>query len=177
MKKSILDQNGIQKCVVKLAERLVAQIPWPERRQAMADVTNTLLNGKIRVAETVFGWNRNSVELGVNELRTGIVCLNDLSKRRKPKTEEKHPELLVELDNILGPESQAESHLKTDLAYTNMTASSVRTALAERGFPDGSIPSLRTLSNILNRQKYRLRRVVKNQVQKKRNTPTPSSKM
>ena len=105
---------------------------------------------------------------GGNSTGTGIACVNDLSKRRKRKTEEKHPELLLELHTIMAPVSQAESHLKTDLAYTKMTATAVRSALLERGLPDGAVPTLRTLSNILNRQKYRLRRVVKSQVQKKR---------
>jgi hypothetical protein len=32
-------------------------------------------SGNARQAETLFGWNRVTVELGLNELRTGIMCL------------------------------------------------------------------------------------------------------
>jgi len=35
-------------------------------------------------------------KLGLKELRAGIVCVNDLSRRRKPKSEEKHPKLLAD---------------------------------------------------------------------------------
>jgi hypothetical protein len=177
MKTSILEQNEIPSGVVELVQRLTEKIPWPARRQAMADVTNTLLKGKARVAEAVFGWGRTAVKLGMNELQTGIVCVNDLSKRRKPKTEEKYPKLLVDLRTIVDPESQAQSHLSTKFSYMNMTAAAVRSALLEKGWSDETIPTVRTLSNILNRQDYKLRSVAKTQVQKKRKTLTRSSKM
>ena len=58
MKTSILHQNHISDSVVDLINRMVVRIPWPARRLAMADVTQSLLSGKVRVAEYVFGWNR-----------------------------------------------------------------------------------------------------------------------
>ena len=125
----------------------------------------------------MFGWGRTTVELGMNELRTGLACLNDLSERRKPRTEEKYPQLLVDLRNIMDPESQAESHLRTSFSYTNMTAETVRSALLEKGWSKERIPTIRTLCNIMNRQDYRLRSVAKTQVQKERNGPTRSSRM
>jgi hypothetical protein len=177
MKISILERNEIPGVVVDLVGRLVDKIPWPERRAAMADATQTLLNGKARVAEDVFGWGRTTVELGANELRTGMVCVNDLSKRRKPKTEEKYPKMLVDIRGIMDPKSHAQSHLRTRFSYTHMTASAVRTALIEKGWSTEVVPTVRTLSNLLNRQDYRRRRVVKTQVQKKRLLPTRSSRM
>ena len=66
------------------------------------------------------------------------------------------------------PESHAQSHLRTAFSYTNMTAKSVRAALLEKGWDDADLPTVRTLSNVLNRLDYRLRRVEKSQVQKKR---------
>ena len=172
MKKSILEKNNIPECVVMLAARLVERVAWPERRQAMADATLTLLEGKTRVAEEVFGWARSTVELGIKELRSGIVCANDLSRRRKPKTEDKHPELLGDIRVIMDPKSHAQSHLRTTLSYTNVTAKAARLALLEAGWDEADLPGVRTISNILNRQDYRLRRVEKSQVQKKRRGPT-----
>ena len=177
MKTSVLEQNEIDMGVVELVQRLVDMISWPDRRQAMADVTNTLLNGRTRVAEDVFGWGRTAVTLGMSELQTGIVCVNDLSKRRKPTTEEKYPQLVVDIRKIVDSASQAQASLRTPFSYMKMTATAVRSALLEKGWPEEKVPAVRTLSNILNRQDYRLRRVVKTQVQKKRNTPTPSSTM
>ncbi len=177
MKTSILEQNKIGIGEVELVQRLVGMIPWPARRQAMADVTNSLLDGKPRVAEDVFGWGRAGVTLGINELKAGITCVNDLSKRRKPTTEEKYPQLLEDIRTIADSASQAQASLRTPFSYMKMTAKAVRSALLEKGWTEEKLPSLRTISNILNRQDYRLRRVVKTQVQKKTQTPTPSSRM
>jgi hypothetical protein len=172
MKVAIVKKNGIGPEIIKTISFLIARIPWPSRRQAMAEVTVRLLDSKPRVAEDIFGWGRSTVKLGMNELRTGIVCLNDISKRRKPKTEEKYPEMITDIHNILEPESHADPQLRTTLPYTNMTASAVRKALLEGGWSKDKVPSVRTMSDILFRQGYRLRTVVKTKVQKKTSGPT-----
>jgi hypothetical protein len=176
MKISMVQKNGISTDVLQLISRLVDQVPWSARRRAMADVVQVLLAGKVRVGEEVFGWGRFTIELGMNELRTGIVCVNDLSVRCKPKTEEKHPKMMEDIRTIMDPECQADPQLRTTLAYTNKTASSVRAALLEMGWPESQIPHQRTISNILNRHSYRLRTVAKTRVQKKRHGPTTSSR-
>jgi hypothetical protein len=176
MKTSTLDRKGITTDLVDLVSRLVDLIPWPERRRAMGDVALVLLDGKHRVAEDVFGWGRSVVQVGINEFKTGISCVNDLSTRVKPKTEEKTPELLVEIHSIMEPHSEADSHLRTTLLHTNMTANAVYIALVEKGWSAESLPTVRTISNILLRQNYQLRTVAKTKVQKKQQKPTPSLK-
>lgn len=177
MKTSILTQNKISEEVVALISRLVGLVPWPLRRQAMGDVTLSLLNGKHRVAEDVFGWGRSVVEMGMHELRTGILCLHDLSNRHRPRTEDNDPKLLDDIREIMEPYCQSESHLRTKLLYTNMTAKAVYNALLAKGWSEDILPSMRTISNILGRHDYRLRRVEKTKVQKKRRKPMRSSKM
>lgn len=172
MKTSILSRSGVSAQVVDLISRLVDLVPWPIRRQAMGDVTASLLDGKPRVAEDVFGWNRATVELGMNESRTGISCVNDLSTRHKPKAEEKDPRLLEDIREIMDPHCQAEPRLRTTLLYTNMTAQAVYDALLENGWSKEKLPTVRTISNILERHDYRLRTVAKTKVQKKRRTQT-----
>jgi hypothetical protein len=176
MKTSTLVRNGISKELVDLISRLIDLIPWPARRCAMGDVTLLLLDGKHRVAEDVFGWGRSVVEVGIKEFQTGISCVNDISQRLKPKTEVKKPELLVEIRDIMEPQSESESHLRTTLLYTNMTAEAVYDALVEKGWSAESLPTVRTISNILIRNNYRLRTVAKSKVQKKQQKPTLSLK-
>jgi len=177
MKPATLARNGVSVEMVELIGRLIDLIAWPERRRAMGDVTQTLLDGKRRVAEDVFGWSRKAVELGIHEHQTGIACINDISARGKPKTEDKHPELLAEIQTIMEPHSESESSLRTTLLYTNMTAKTVHEALVQKGWTEASLPSVRTISNLLNRQDYRLRTVAKSKVQKKPTKLMPSSKM
>ena len=168
MKTSVQVRNGVSSQMVDLVIRLVDLIPWPIRRTAMGDVTTSLLDGKPRVAEGVFGWNRATVELGMNEFRTKVLCINNISTRRKPKVEEKEPRLLVDIIEIMNPQSQAESHLRTTLLYSNMTAKAVYDALLVKGWLQESLPTIQTISNILDRHNYRLRTVAKAKVQKKR---------
>ncbi len=177
MKTSTLDKNGISKELVELISRLVDLIPWPERRKAMGDVTVSILEGKPRVAEKEFGWSRLGVSLGINEYRSGITCVNDLTERHRPKTEEKSPQLIEDIRKILEPCSQADPGLRTTLLYTNITSQAVYNKLVEGGWPEESLPTVRSISNILNRHGYRLRTVAKTKVQKKRRKPTLSSKM
>jgi len=176
MKISILNQNGITPEAVALISRLVESVPWPARRQAMGDVVLSILDGKRRVAEHVFGWNRESVKLGMNEFRTGITCVNDLSSRHKPKVEEKYPDLLACIHEIMDPHCQAEPRLRTTLLYTNKTAKVVYEALLQKGWSVEMLPTVRTISNILNRNHYRLRTVAKTKVQKKHRSRTRSSR-
>jgi hypothetical protein len=95
MKTSVLNRNGITPEIAGLITRLVALIPWPVWRQAMGDVVLTILDGRPRIADNEFGWSRSAVALGIKEFESGIVCVNDLSERHKPKSEEKNPELLT----------------------------------------------------------------------------------
>lgn len=176
MKTTTLARNGVSAEMVDLIGRLVGLIPWPVRRCAMGDVTVVLLDGKQRVAENVFGWNRRAVEVGIHEYQTGIACVNDISNRVEPRTEDKYPELLAEIQAIMESHSESESSLRTTLMYTNMTAKTVHEALVQKGWATQSLPSVRTISNLLNRQDYRLHTVAKSKVQKKPPKPTPSLK-
>lgn len=176
MKTSTLERNGVSTEMVDLIGRLIDLIEWPARRRAMGDVTMALLDGKQRVAEDVFGWNRRAVELGIHEYQTGIACVNDITARGKPKTEDKHPKLLAEIQTIMEPHSESQASLRTTLLYTNITAKTVHQALVQKGWSEADLPSVRTISNLLNRQDYRLRTVAKSKVQKKQTKPMLSSR-
>jgi hypothetical protein len=151
----------------ELLTRLVKQIPYEYRRQAMGDVVQTLLDGKSRKAEDALGWNRHTVKLGLNEFRTGIRCLSDVSARGKKKVEVDNPQLLNDIECILEPHSESDSHLRTTLLHSNVTAKSVRDALIEHGYSKDDLPAERTFYELLNRQGYRRRTVTKSKVQKK----------
>ena len=56
--------------------RLAAcKLKGAERRTFMAETTLKYCGGRARLAERVFGWGRETVEVGLAEKRTGIVCL------------------------------------------------------------------------------------------------------
>jgi hypothetical protein len=137
------------------------------RRQFQAEVAIEYCDGNPRVAEQMFKWGRNTVDTGLNELRTGIRCVDDFASRGRRKTEELRPELAREIRALVEPQSQADPKFQTPLAYTRLTARAVHEQLLTnaRG-TDRDVPAERTIHSILNRMGYRLRRVRKTQPQK-----------
>lgn len=148
-----------------------------ERRRAfMARVAVELLGGSARRAESHFGWSRDTVELGLAERASGIICLDNFGARGNHKSESKRPELEDDIRALTDPHSQADPQFKSSLAYTRLSAASVRRALIqEKGWKEEDLPAPRTMNTILNRLGYRLRSVAKARPEKKRQTARPSS--
>lgn len=48
-----------------------------KRRAFQAQVAIDYLKSKPRLTERTFVWDRNTVQLGLQELRTGIVCIDN----------------------------------------------------------------------------------------------------
>lgn len=147
------------------------------RRQFQAEVARQYCQGSARQAERTFGWGRDAVETGLNELRTGIRCGEDFSGRGRHKTEEQQPALVGQIHAIVEPKSQADPKFQTPLAFTRITAAAVRKQLvAWASSSQQRVPAERTVHDILNRLGYRLRRVCKTKPQKNFPKPTPSSR-
>jgi hypothetical protein len=145
------------------------------RRQFQAEMAIKYCRSNPRCAEGVFGWGRDAVNTGLNELRTGIRCVENYSTRGRPKSEEKSPELVQEIRALVEPTTQADPKFQTPLAYTRITAKAVHEQLVANAARDGrQMPAERTVYDILNRLGYRLRRVQKTKPQKKSRKPTPS---
>ncbi len=133
-----------------------------KRRAFEGQVALDYLDGSSRRAETVFGWSRKTVELGLNELRTGIICVGNSSNSGNRKTEEKLPKLQEDIRSLAEPQSQVDPKFQSPFLYTRMTAKAMREALRnKKGWKHKDLPCEKTIGNILNRLGYRLRRVQK----------------
>ena len=133
-----------------------------KRRAFQARVTLDYLGGSARRAESVFGWSRKTVELGLHELRTGMTCVDNFSARGNRRTEEKLPRLEQDIRALAEPESQVDPKFQSPFNYTRITAKAMRKALIEKkGWNDKDLPCENTIGSILNRLGYRLRRVQK----------------
>ena len=138
------------------------KLTGPKRRAFQAQVAIDYLDARPRKAERVFGWDRATVALGLNELRTGIVCVDNFKARGNKKSEEKNRQLEVDIRSLAEPESQIDPKFQSTFKYTRITAKAMRKALIEKkGWKDEDLPCEKTIGNILNRLDYRLRRVQK----------------
>jgi len=146
-----------------------------DRRAFQAEMALKYCGGNPRRAEDVFGWSRKAVQLGLHEKRSGMVCLGHHQFCCGAKLwEEKHPEVAQALWAVAGSHSQQDPTFRTTLSFTRLTAEEAIKQLRAQGFAEDVLPSRSCMSEVLNRNGYRLRPVIKAKPQKKSPKPTPS---
>jgi hypothetical protein len=149
--------------------RLAAsKMTGPTRRALQAEMTLKYCQGNPLQAETVFGWGRHTVALGLAERRTGIMCLGaQAAFSGRKRWEDQHPEIAAVLRQLAEAHAQQAPTFRTTLAYTRLTAKAALEALAAQGYSAEQLPSPSTMAEVLKRMGFRLRKVVKAKPQKK----------
>jgi hypothetical protein len=71
------------------------------------------LNSKPHLAEKIFGWDRKTVAPGLNELRSGVVCIDNFKARGNKKSAEKMPQLEIDRVSLRGT-SRCRKAVKAD---------------------------------------------------------------
>jgi hypothetical protein len=138
------------------------------RRAFQAEMTLKYCQGSARRAETVWGWSRDTVEVGLAERRMGIVCVGaHAAWSGRKRWEEKYPEAAKALQEVAEAHAQQDPTFRTTLAYTRLTAKAAGEALRAQGIAEAQLPSPSTMAEVLNRLGYRLRKVLKAKPQKK----------
>ena len=162
--------------IIQTIQSAARLLTGPKRRRFQAETALNYCNGSARQAEKVFGWGRAAVATGLNELRTGIRCLDAYPLRGRKKSEELCPQLIDHIHRLVEPQAQADPKFQTTMAYTRITAKAVRDALAAEPELKGFVPCRQTVGSLLNRLGYQLRRVLKARPEKNFPKPTRSSK-
>ncbi|WP_334893819.1 hypothetical protein [Nostoc sp.] len=129
------------------------------KRDFMAKVTEDYFNSSARKAETVLGWNRHSVQLGLHERWTGIVCVDNYQARGRHNSVEILPNLESDICLLVDAQAQADPKFQSTFLYARISARAVKEALvSEKGYDKRELPSRQTLGEILNRLGYRLKK-------------------
>jgi DDE family transposase len=145
-----------------------SKMSGPKRRAFEAEMTLKYCRGNPLLAETLFGWGRHTVEVGLAERRTGIICLGAQSAfSGRHRWEAKQPEVAEALRRLAEAHAQQDPTFRTTLAYTRLTAKAALAALRAQGYREDQLPSPSTMAEVLNRMGFRLRKVVKAKRQKK----------
>jgi Rhodopirellula transposase DDE domain len=149
--------------------RLAASTMTGSKRRAFeAEMTVTYCGGNPLLAETIFGWGRCPVAVGLAERRTGIRCLGAQSAfSGRKRWEAQYPEAAEALEKLAEAHAQQDPTFRTTLAYTRLTANAALEALRAQGYGEEQLPSPSTMAQVLNRLGFRLRKVVKAKPQKK----------
>ena len=146
------------------------------RRAFQAEMALKYCGGSARLSETVFGWKRQTVALGLAEKRSGLTCAGAQScfSGRK-RWEERQPEAAEALRQLAESYAQQDPTFNSTMAYTRLTAAAAIEQLSSQGFSEAQLPAPSTMADVLNRMGYRLRKVVKAKPKKNSPRPTPSS--
>ena len=149
--------------------RLAAsKMTGPTRRAFQAEMALKYCGGNPLLAETIFGWGRHTVAVGLAERRTGIMCLGAQSAfSGRKRWEDTNPEAADALSRLAEAQAQQDPTFRTTLAYTRLTAQAALEALRAHGYGTDQLPSPSTMAEGLNRRGFRLRTVVQATPQKK----------
>jgi hypothetical protein len=172
MKETDGTERGLSASQIEDLRLAASKLRGAERRSFQAQMTLKYCQGSARIAERVFGWGRATVEVGLGEHCSGIVCVGAQSAFSGSKRwEEKYPEAASALQQIAEAHAQQDPTFKTTIAYTRLTAQAAIDQLRDQGFGEEQVPGNSTMAGILNRMGYRLKPVVKAIPQK--NCPKP----
>jgi hypothetical protein len=129
------------------------------KRDLMTKVAEDYFAGSARKAETVFGWSRKRVQLGLNERHTGLRCLDNYGARGRHKSEIMLPNLTEDISAMVDMQSQADPKFQSTFLYTRVSARGVREELVKtKGYDEAKLPSGETIGAVLNRMGYRLKK-------------------
>lgn len=148
-------KDPIKATLKDAAQKLTGQ----RKRDFMAKVAEDYFGGSARKTETVLGWNRESVQLGLHERRSGIICVDNYRARGRHKSEAILVNLESDIRSLVDVQAQADPKFQSTFLYARMSATAVREALIhEKGYDDSQLPTRQTIGAILNRMGYRLKK-------------------
>jgi hypothetical protein len=163
-----LAQSSLTPVQIQDLRLAASKMTGATRRAFQAAMTLKYCHGSARLAETIMGWSRRAVEVGLAEHRTGITCLGaHAAFSGRKRWEEQYPEAAEALRQLAEAHAQQDPTFRTTLAYTRLTAAAAREALRAQGIVEEHLPSPSTMAEVLNRMGYRLRKVIKAKPQKK----------
>ena len=159
---------GVEEDHLEDLKLAASKMKGPERRAFCAEMVLKYCRGIPRRCDKWFCWSRRTITLGLHEKRSGMICLGAHEAFCGNKAwEEKHPEVAAALRSLAESHAQQDPSFRGALAYTRLTAKEALNQLRLQGFEEEVLPSPSTMAEVLNRNDYRLRPVVKAKPQKK----------
>ena len=135
------------------------KLSGPKKREFTAQVALDYFDGSARKTESVMGWDRVSVQRGLDTLATGVPFIDNYGARGRKKTEELFPHLADDVRELVDGQAQADPKFQTPFCYLRMSAQAVRDLLIRhKGYTDEQLPSRQAIGRVLNRLGYRLRK-------------------
>src|ERR1700739_1454400 len=124
--------ESLCECYDAMWQAAAKRLRGHQRRLFLAEVTLTLCDGNTRQAERRFGWGRQTIAKGVQELQQGIRCVENFTARGRSRWQEEDPQRAEDIRALVEPHTQADPELKSQRRYTNLTAKELRQQLQSK---------------------------------------------
>ena len=112
-----------------------------KRRAFQAEMALKYCEGNVRLTETIFGWGRETVAVGLAEKRTGLICYSAQSAFSGNKRwEDRHPDIAEALRQLAEAHAQQDPTFRTTISYPRLTAAEALKQLRAQGFQDDHLP-------------------------------------
>jgi hypothetical protein len=129
-------------------------------REFIASVVKRLGYGGQYFAERVLRWNRVTIRKAMLELEAGVFIDHRKSNKGRKRCKEHLPELEDSICAIVEPDVQTDPTFRSTRLHTPLTARQVRRRLiSDFSFKNKDLPSIRTISTLLNHLGFTLIKV------------------
>jgi hypothetical protein len=146
----------------ELHRETAKELKGPARRLYMARVAQNLGRGGPSVLSRAVGWSRDTINKGLKELKSGLICYDNYSGRGRKRAEVQHPNLLDDIRAIADQHSQTDPSFASTRLYLRLSAASVRQQLIQlKGYQAETLPSAEVIRQRLNELGYNLQAVKK----------------
>jgi transposase len=146
----------------------INKLKGADRRIAIAKVSKAIGKGGQRIVAKEFNVSRDTIRKGTHELESGFRIIDAYNARGRKKAEEKLPDLLEDIKDIVDCQSQTDPSFKTTRLFTRLTVQEVRNQLVQRkDYSLEELPTLQTLNTKINNMGYTLKKVMKTKPLKK----------
>lgn len=140
----------------------INQLKGSSKRKALAQTANEIGKGGQTIVATEFNVSRDTIRKGMYELESGIEIVDAHNEKGRKKIEEKLPQLMDDIKNIVDSQSQTDPSFKTTRLFTRLSIKEIRKQLIlQKGYTDEELPSNQTLNNKVNQLGYTLKKVQK----------------
>lgn len=147
--------DQIKKTLKDAARKLTGE----KKRAFTAQVTRDYFDGSARKAERFMGWDRFSIQRGLDTIESGVPYEDNYRLRGRKKSEDILPNLAPDIRALVDGHAQADPKFQSTFQYLRVSAQAVRDALIEqKGYSDEELPSRQAIGRLLNRLGYRLRK-------------------
>lgn len=139
-----------------------------DRRVVLASVSDVIGKGGQSIVANEFKVSRDTIRKGLHELNSGFEIVDAFNARGRKPIEEKLPNLIRDIKNLVDSQSQTDPNFKTTRIFTRLTVKEVRNQLiSQKGYDNEDLPTNQTLNNKINTMGYHLKKVRKTKPLKK----------